>query len=196
MINLQRVFVALMSLIIIALVVIVVLQYRRIENFMNIDKHTDLSGSTISSMEKSDVGRCESECIKNPACKAAVIKEDGTCLLKSTIGDPINDTSSAAIRYPCELYDDIEFRGNGIVIDTGRYTLTELQKKGYKDKSLKSIKLRDGYKIKVYDKNGFNGSDVSFTTSQPDLSVIIRDPRPQPTIKWDNAVSSIILERV
>jgi hypothetical protein len=196
MINLQRVIVAATSLIIIGLVVIIVLQYRRIENFMNIDKNTDLFGKTISEMEKKYASSCEAECKKNPACTAAVIKDDGTCLLKSTIGEQIQDATSAAIRYPCELYDDIEFRGKGITIDIGRYNLSDLQKKGYSDKSLKSIKLRDGYKITVYDKNGFSGNDVSFTTSQPDLSVIIRDPRPEPTIKWDKAVSSIILQRV
>ena len=195
-INLTRVLAATAALLIIALVVIVILQYRRIEHFMIMEKESDLSGTTMRSLDNLDAARCESECTKDPSCKAAVLRSDGTCLLKSTIGMPIQDTNSSALVFPCELYEGVEFEGKGVVIDAGRYTLTDLQQKGYTDKSLSSFKLRDGYKITLYEKNGFGGSYVSFTTSQPDLGVVVRDPRTEPSIKWTNSVSSIVLERV
>ncbi len=195
-INLTRVLVATAALVIIALVVVIILQYRRLEHFMVVRDGHDISGTTLRTVENQDLATCESECKKDPSCKAAVLKSDGNCLLKSTIGLPLQDTNSSALVFPCELYDDIEFNGRGVPIDTGRHTLTDLQQKGYTDKSLKSLKLMDGYKITIYEKNGFGGSHVSFTTSQPDLGVVVRDHRTEPSIKWTNAASSIVLEKI
>lgn len=195
-INLKRVLIAVAALVIIALVIIIILQYRRLEHFMIMNNDSDLSGTTMRSVDNLDAAQCESECKKDPACKAAVFKNDGTCLLKSTIGLPIEGTNSSSLMFPCELYDEAEFGGKGIPIDAGRYTLTDLQQRGYNDKSLTSFKLSDGYKITIYEKNGFGGSFVSFTTSQPDLGVVVRDPRTEPSIKWNNAVSSIIVDKI
>jgi hypothetical protein len=194
-INLTRVLAATAALLILGLVVIVVIQYRRIEHFMIKEYEKDLSGTTMRSLSNLSAERCDSECTNDPSCKAAVMKSDGSCLLKSTIGVPVSDIYSTSLVFPCELYEDIEFGGKGVTIDVGMYTLTDLQNRGYTDKSLSSFKLRDGYKITLYEKNGFGGNSVSFKTSQPDLGVVVRDPRTEPTIKWTNAVSSIVLEK-
>lgn len=193
--NLQRVFITTIALIIIGLVLIIILQNKRLEYFMVKDNKINLTGDTLVTMDNLDYIQCGDECKKNPACIAAVIDKKKRCYLKSTIGSTITDISAATIRYPCELYSDVEFNGTGIGLDVGSYMLSDLQANGYIDKSLKSFRLRDGYKITVYERNAYGGLSATFSTSQPDLSVIVRDTKLDPPSKWSNAVSSIVISQ-
>lgn len=196
-VNFKRILSAAAALLIIGLVIVVYLQYTQIERFMNLDKDIELTGATTKEIPNISPAECETQCKSNPACIAAIVKKNGKgCLLKSTIGSEITSYSMSALRFPCELYNDVDFTGKGMGLDVGKYYLTDLKTKGYTDKSLRSIKMRDGYKITIYDKDAFGGNYVSFTTSQPDLDVIIRDPRVEPNIKWTNAVSSVMIERI
>ena len=88
---------------------------------------------------------------------------------------------------PCQIYDGVKFGGGSTIsLDVGRYTLQNLVDKGYTDNSIQSFKLRDGYKITLYENGDFTGNSVSFTTSQSDLNAI------STTLK--NAVSSVVVE--
>lgn len=194
-IHLQRVLIATASLVIVALVLIVFLQNRRLEQFMTQQKDMDMTGDTLLTIDNVDATQCELECQKNPACKAAVVKNKNTCVLKSTLGVPVQNMTSMSLRFPCELYDDIEFQGKGVPLDVGKYTLSDLEKKGYMDRSLMSVKIMDGYKLTVYDEIGFGGNRASFTNSQPNLGVVVRDPTTEPTRKWTGAVRSVVVKK-
>jgi hypothetical protein len=194
--NVQRVLLATGSLVVIALVIIIVIQYRQLEHFMDITTKKNLTGSMLN--EKRDVldaAMCESECKKNPACKAAVIKRNGRCILKSTVGNEIDDMNSTALRFPCEIYNGTDFRGRGISLDVGRYNLADLQMKGMRDNTARSIKIMRGYKVTVYNARAFAGRQVTFTMSQPDLGVVIRDGSVNPPLMWADAISSIVVEK-
>jgi hypothetical protein len=193
--NFQRVLLAIGSIIIVGLVLVIVLQQKRLEQFMTIQEGTTLTGKTLSMMEGKTPAMCETECKRTSDCKAAVIRKDGTCMLKSTIGNPMLDKSMSSLRFPCELYDGIEFHGSSIMLEQGDYDLTDLEKKGYKDKALMSIRVQDGYRVTLYDKRGFSGNFVSFTASQPDLGVVVRDASTDQKLLWSNAVSSLVIEK-
>lgn len=197
-INFKRIFVVLFSFVLIGLVLMMILQRRMVERFdMLIDKNVNLTGTIRKTLTNVDVDGCEIECKKTPDCIAANINfEKGVCWLKSTIGDVISDNQLSSLRYPCEIYDRKEFVGKGIGLDVGKYTLENLKQKGYMDKSLLSIRIRDGYKITVYDKDAYSGISKSFTTSQPDMELIVRDENKLPPLTWSFAVSSIDIEKV
>lgn len=197
-INFTRIFIAIIAFIILSLVIIVILQNKQLEHFaMLLDENITLTGTTVKTLPELDMAQCDDECKKNPACVAATIKSgEKGCWLKSTIGTTVSDNIMSSLRFPCELYDKIEFNGKGIGLDVGKYTLSDLQMKGYTEKSLRSIKLRDGYKVTIYDKDAFGGLSVNFTTSQPDLQIIVRDPSVEPSKRWSNAVSSVVVDKI
>ena len=193
--NVQRVLLATGSLVIIALVIIIVVQYRQLEHFMVIRRKRNLTGRTLEKKsEILDAAMCESECKKNPACKAAVIKRNGRCLLKSTVGKSRRDVNATLLRFPCEIYDGTDFRGRGISLDVGRYNLTDLQMKGMRNNTARSIKIMRGYKVTVYNARAFAGRQVTFTMSQPDLGVVIRDGSKNPPLMWADALTSVVVE--
>lgn len=196
-INLQRVMIAVASLVIVALVMIVYLQNQRLEQFMVWRKDTDMTGDTLKTIDNTDIYRCETECQNTQSCKGAVQKtnNNNSCILKSTLGVPVQDSSSISLQFPCELYNGYNFTGKIVPIDVGRYTLTDLQAKGYEDRSLSSLKIANGYKLTIYDENGFGGNKAVFTTSQPKLGVVVRDPTTDPPKKWNNVVRSLVLEK-
>lgn len=194
--NVQRVLLATGSLVVIALVIIVVIQYRQLEHFMDITKKMNLTGEMLEEKrEILDAALCESECKKNPACKAAVINRDGRCLLKSTIGNLVGDENASALRFPCEIYDGTDFQGRGISLDVGRYDFSDLQNRGLRNNTTRSIKILRGYKVTVYNAKGFGGRNATFTISQPDLGVVIRDGSKKIPLTWADALTSIVVEQ-
>lgn len=194
--NVQRVLLATGSLVVIALVIIIVIQYRQLERFMDITRKRNLTGTTLEKKhEVLDAAMCESECKKNPACKAAVIKRDGKCLLKSTVGRMVRDENASALRFPCEIYDGTDFQGRGISLDEGSYDLTDLEMKGLRNNKARSIKILKGYKVTIYNGRAFGGRQFTFTTSQPDLGVVIRDGSKNPPRTWADALTSIMVAK-
>lgn len=190
--NLQRVLLASGSLVIISLVIIVVIQYKKMEYFMVIQEKQKVLGKSLPAINKVlDNAKCEERCKANPKCKAATIKSNGRCTLKSTIRDTIIDERYASIRYPCELYSGTNFEGRGIYLDVGEYDNTDLEKKGVRNGELRSFKLIRGYFVVLYDQPGFSGNRISFNTSKTDLNTILRDTNMDPPLTWINAIRSI-----
>lgn len=198
-VNTKRLLLASTALVVMIVVTILIVKRQALqahEKFMDVDRSVELTGTTIQMLENTTHEACEYACTKNAACIAAVIDKSGMCWLKSSVGEQIQNSVNSALRFPCEAYNDYSFKGKGIGLDIGRYTLTNLQEKGYVDKSMKSISVRDGYKITIYDQNGFGGNKMVLETSQPDLNLLIKDERAEPPVKWVNSVSSIVIEKM
>lgn len=184
-----------LAIIVIGLVILVILQQKQVEKFsMIMEKDTNITDSTLRTFSGIDAAQCEQECKNNPACFGATVGSDGKCWLKSSANKLVSDSFTSTLRFPCEMYDKIEFDGKGIGLDIGKYTLTDLQTKGYNEKSALSIKIRNGYKVTIFDKDAFGGNSISFKTNQPDLGMIVKDERTEPTLKWSGSVSSVIVE--
>ena len=195
--NLQRVLLASGSLLVIGLVIIIVIQYRNMEHFMEIQTKQRMRGKNLPPTDDVlDISMCEDRCKANPECKAATIKSNGRCTLKSTVGKAIPDERYSSLRYPCEIYDSTNFKGNGIYLDVGRYDKTELEMKGLKNNTARSIRLMPGYKITVYNAAGFSGRKVTFNTSQNNLGTSVRYGRKNPSLTWENALTSVEIEKI
>ena len=196
--NLARVIITVTAFVIIGLVIIIILQNRAIETFsMIVDRNTTLTGTVTKTIPDISARKCGDECANTPSCIAANVGSGNKgCWLKSTIGQKITDPYMASLRFPCELYDKKDFKGKGVGLDVGKYTLADLKKKGYIDKSLSSFKMRDGYKITLYDKDAFGGLSAEFKTSQPDLHVVIRDKKGHQNLRWIDAVSSVEIKKM
>jgi hypothetical protein len=197
-INFQRLFIAITAFIIIGLTILVILQNKTIEKFsMILEKNVRLTGADNKILPDVDINKCQEECKKTPNCIAANVGEKGMgCWLKSTVGKTITDANVSSLRFPCELYTKPEFGGKGLGLDVGKYTLSNLKEKGYVDKSLMSIRLRDGYRITVYDKDAFGGMHASFIASQPNLHIVLRDSTVEPPLRWSKSVSSIEIAKI
>lgn len=192
--NLQRVFVAIVAFIILGLVILVILQNRMIEKFsMILEQNTKVTGEDLDMKPDMDQEECSTACKNNPACFAANMNQNGNiCWLKSTAGNRATDSKMSSLRFPVELYDQADFKGKGLGLDVGKYNLKDLQAKGYADNTLQSIRVRDGYRIKVYENDGRSGASASFITSQPNLGVVLD----RKSNKWSNRVSSVLIEAV
>jgi len=194
--NLQRVLLASGSILLIGLVIIVVIQFRNMEHFMEIQKNQRVRGKNLPAInEVLDITMCQKRCKKDPNCRAATIKSNGRCRLKSTIGTTVPDERYSSLRYPCEIYDSTDFIGNGVYLDVGKYNLTRLRRKGLNNNSASSIRLLPGYKITIYNGHEFNGRRTTFNTSQTNLNSSIRDPSKTPPLTWMDAISSVLVEK-
>jgi len=199
-VNLNRVFMATLALIIIGLVIVVIIQNKQIEKFtMGMDKNTNIVDTTLQTISNSTPEQCADACAATPSCVGATVGAN-TCWLKSTVNKVVTDDNYSTLRFPCELYNKSNFtimdKTNVIGLDVGTYSLSDLQKKGYTDKSLMSIKLRDGYKITIYDKDASGGNSTSFTSNQPDLNIVVKDSTTTTPQKWSNSVTSIKVDKL
>jgi hypothetical protein len=64
------------------------------------------------------------------------------------------------------LYEETNFNGNSIALDTGEYKLADLEKKGFKNDSMSSVSLPEHYSISLYEEDDFKGN--SWTLGQND----------------------------
>lgn len=82
------------------------------------------------------------------------------------------------------IYQDANYGGRSASLGIGNYTLASLQKKGFKNDDLSSIKCPWGYKVTLYADDNYKGSKKVVTA---DMSYVGND--------WNDKVSSIKVER-
>lgn len=58
---------------------------------------------------------------------------------------------------PATVYHQCDYEGPSIALGVGRYTLSQLVDLGIKNDDISSIKVGDGYRLRVYQDNNFQG---------------------------------------
>ncbi|MCR5254451.1 MAG: family 16 glycosylhydrolase [Acetatifactor sp.] len=91
-----------------------------------------------------------------------------------------NNTASGDIY----IYQDINFGGRSASLGLGRYNLSSLVAKGFRNDDLSSIKVPFGYKVTLYADDNFSGATKVITGN---TSWIGSD--------WNDRVSSIVVEK-
>lgn len=55
------------------------------------------------------------------------------------------------------MYKDTDYSGVSAVFVPGKYNMTDIMRRGLPTKSISSIKIPDGYNVKVYTEDGCKG---------------------------------------
>gem|GEM_PF-1339608 len=77
--------------------------------------------------------------------------------------DRISSIKIAYVGGPVSAYQDINFGGYAGGLEVGDYTRAQLQAKGIIDNDITSLKIRQGYKVTVYDGDNFTGASSVYT---------------------------------
>lgn len=67
------------------------------------------------------------------------------------------------------LYSDADHNGNRITLGVGEYTAQDFDNLGFSNDVLSSIKVLEGFKIKLYKDNNYSGDEAVYTESQTTL---------------------------
>ena len=84
---------------------------------------------------------------------------------------------------PVSLYKDCDYGGYAVFLECGEYDMDDLQYYGIGNDSLSSMKIADGYHVRLYNDSGFGGSSQLFSSNASCLS----------NNGWDNKASSLII---
>ncbi|MBD5475330.1 MAG: DUF5057 domain-containing protein [Lachnospiraceae bacterium] len=91
---------------------------------------------------------------------------------------------------PVTVYADKEYKGARVNLTEGEYDRKQLTALGVKNLDISSFKVKDGYRITVFDGDNFTGNSVSFTKDVDELAKQVKAGG-----NWDNKTVSLIVER-
>ncbi len=94
------------------------------------------------------------------------------------------------LEQPVTVFADIEHKGARVNLTEGEYTEKQLTALGVKKQDISSVKVKEGYRLTVFDEDGYKGNQVTFTEDISDLKKkVIGDGN------WDNRTVSLRVER-
>ena len=94
------------------------------------------------------------------------------------------------LEQPVTVFADKEYKGARVNLTEGEYTARQLTALGVKSQDISSIKVKEGYRITVFDGDEFTGNSETFTKAVIDLS-----RQANGAGNWDNKTVSLIIER-
>ena len=94
------------------------------------------------------------------------------------------------LEQPVTVFAEKEYRGARVNLVEGRYTSDDLSRLGVKKQDISSIKVKDGYRVTIFDRDEFGGNKETFTEDAADLEKVN-----SPQGNWDNKPVSLIVER-
>ena len=81
------------------------------------------------------------------------------------------------------FYSDIDYKGKAVDLPEGEFLLSSLQSYGITNDDISSLKVKSGFKVVVYENDGFGGKNKSYTASTANMGS-----------EWNKQVSSIKIE--
>ena len=81
------------------------------------------------------------------------------------------------------FYSDIDYKGKAVDLPEGEFLLSSLQSYGITNDDISSFKVKSGFKVVVYENDGFGGKSKSYTASTANMGS-----------EWNKQVSSIKIE--
>ena len=81
------------------------------------------------------------------------------------------------------FYSDIDYKGKAVDLPEGEFLLSSLQSYGITNDDISSLKVKSGFKVVVYENDGFDGKSNSYTASTANMGP-----------EWNKQVSSIKIE--
>ena len=81
------------------------------------------------------------------------------------------------------FYSDIDYKGKAVDLPEGEFLLSSLQSYGITNDDISSLKVKSGFKVVVYENDGFGGKNKSYTASTANMGS-----------EWNDQVSSIKIE--
>ena len=81
------------------------------------------------------------------------------------------------------FYSDIDYNGKAVDLPEGEFLLSLLQSYGITNDDISSLKVKSGFKVVVYENDGFGGKSKSYTASTANMGS-----------EWNKQVSSIKIE--
>ena len=81
------------------------------------------------------------------------------------------------------FYSDIDYKGKAVDLPEGEVLLSLLQSYGITNDDISSLKVKSGFKVVVYENDGFGGKSKSYTASTANMGS-----------EWNKQVSSIKIE--
>ena len=81
------------------------------------------------------------------------------------------------------FYSDIDYKGKAVDLPEGEFLLSSLQSYGITNDDISSLKVKSGFKVVVYENDGFGGKSQSYTASTANMGS-----------EWNDQVSSIKIE--
>lgn len=81
------------------------------------------------------------------------------------------------------FYSDIDYKGKAVDLPEGEFLLSSLQSYGITNDDISSLKVKSGFKVVVYENDGFGGKSNSYTASTANMGS-----------EWNKQVSSIKIE--
>ena len=81
------------------------------------------------------------------------------------------------------FYSDIDYKGKAVDLPEGEFLLSLLQSYGITNDDISSLKVKSGFKVVVYENDGFGGKSKSYTASTANMGS-----------EWNKQVSSIKIE--
>ncbi|WP_010182664.1 beta/gamma crystallin-related protein [Aquimarina agarilytica] len=91
------------------------------------------------------------------------------------------------------VYENCGFKGRGVQLKEGKYTIAQLASKGIKNDDISSIKVTKDFKVTIYQNNNFKGYA---TVLNSDISCLINNRSGRNgSSDWNDDISSIRIER-
>ena len=81
------------------------------------------------------------------------------------------------------FYSDIDYKGKAVDLPEGEFLLSSLLSYGITNDDISSLKVKSGFKVVVYENDGFSGKSNSYTASTANMGS-----------EWNKQVSSIKIE--
>ena len=81
------------------------------------------------------------------------------------------------------FYSDIDYKGKAVDLPEGEFLLSKLQSYGITNDDISSLKVKSGFKVVVYENDGFGGKSKLYTASTANMGS-----------EWNKQVSSIKIE--
>ena len=94
------------------------------------------------------------------------------------------------LEQPVTVFADKEYKGARVNLTEGEYTGRQLMALGVKSQDISSVKVKEGYRLTVFDGDEFTGNSATFTKDVLDLT-----KQANITGNWDNKTVSLIIER-
>ena len=94
------------------------------------------------------------------------------------------------LEQPVTVFAESEYKGARVNLTEGEYTSKQLAALGVKRLDISSVKVKEGYRLTVFDGDEFTGNRETFTKDVPDFTKQVNGAG-----NWDNKTLSLIIER-
>ncbi|MCG8582977.1 MAG: discoidin domain-containing protein, partial [Bacteroidales bacterium] len=84
---------------------------------------------------------------------------------------------------PVALFNDCNYGGYAVYLECGQYNINDMQFYGIGNNTISSVKVANGYTVKLYDNSGFSGSNLHCKSN---ISCLVN-------YGWNDKASSIII---